>query len=207
MARVERGAPVTAERGGGRGRRDPALRQRIAQDRPVYDDDTPDGEVRVRGPEAVEDVPVEGPVGQSINLDELTDEEYANLVERGLINDGDSGEIDIDLGELTQFEDEQLDEYQLLGEGDIVYARVHHPVRFDDDPSNFTYGVASRVKPGESEDEAFERVAVIVNTRALNLAQAAMGPVMRFKDDVAAERKRLMDGRSGLRPRSSRESE
>lgn len=206
MARIERGAPLSAERGGSRGRRDPALRQRIETDQPVYTDDTPDGVVGVRGPERGNEAP-EGSTGQVVNLNELSDEEYMDLVDQGLITDGDEGEVEIDLGELVGDEEDELDQYLLLSPGDVVYAKVHHPVRFDNDPSNFTYGIARRIQDGESEAEAFEIVSTIVNTRALDLAKAAMQPVMEFKDDVDRARREQVNSRSQLRPRQSREKE
>lgn len=205
MARIERGAPVTAERGGSRGRRDPALRARIEQDQPVYDDETPDGVVAVRGPERGNEAP-EGTIGQSINLDTLTDDEYMDLVDRGLITDGDTGEVEIDLENLVGDEEDELNQLLLLSPGDVVYAKVHHPVRFDNDPSNFTYGIATRIQDGETEDEAFERVSIITNTRALDLAKAAMEPVMAFKDDVERARRESINEGRRLRPRESRES-
>lgn len=206
MARIERGGPVTAERGGGRGRRDPALRARIQRDEPVYDDEaTPDGVVGVRPPADGNEVPADE--GQQVDLNQLTDEEYTALVEQGIIDDGDEGVIEIDPAELTGEDVGDPEEFPMLLPGDVVYARVHHPVRFDDDPSNFTYGVAARVQPGETEDDAFERIEPIVNTRALQLAQRAYEPVMKFKDDVARAKKEALNERRGLRPRSQRESE
>jgi hypothetical protein len=197
---------VTAERGGGSGRRDPALRERIRRDQPIYTDEAPDGVVGVRPPDDGNEYVPEGDEGQQIDLSQLTDEEYNLLVEQGIIADGDEGTIEIDRGEIT---DEVADpeDFPMLLPGDVVYAKVHHPVRFDDDPSNFSYGVASRVQPEETEEDAFERIEPIVNTRSLQMAQRAAEPLMKFKDDVDKARKEQLNGRRGLRPRGERESE
>jgi hypothetical protein len=183
----------------------------MEQDKPYDEEATPEGVVGRRAPEEGNEVQhdtnegYEG--GQQVNLDELTDEEYTALVEQGLISDGDDGIIEIDPRELTGDDMGDPEEFPMLLPGDVVYARVHHPVRFDDDPSNFTYGVAARVQPGESEDDAFERIEPIVNTRALQLAQRAAGPVSAFKDAVNQARKEQVNDRRGLRRRTQEEGE
>lgn len=184
--RIERSRIVTAERGGGRGQRDPALRQRMERDEPVYDDEaTPDGVVGRR--------PVQ----------EQPEQEYYDDSE----GYDDGGPIEVDRGELTDADEEDPEDFPLLLPGDVVYAKVHHPVRFDDDPSNFTYGIATRVQEGEAEEDAFNRVETIVNNRALHMAQRALEPVLQFKGDVEEARKELRNEKRGLRSRQSREGE
>jgi len=167
------GGGLRAE-GGGRGRRDPALRQRMQQDQPVYDDEeTPDGVVGVRPRDDVD----EGDDGAPFDPAELLDE-------------GEDGMLP--------------DHMPLLLEGDVIIAKVTHAVRFDEDASFFSYGTIARVQEGEEEEDAFDRISTIVNTRSLDLAYAAEDHVNDLLDRVEKRRRERADKTSGraLRPRA-----
>lgn len=177
MARVERtGRPIRAE-GGGSGRRDPALRQRIAADQPYDDEATPEGVV---GRRPQDEQPDDADFGEQLvpDPDELVDP-----------SEGGAGDL------------YNPDDPLLLLPGDIIYGKVTHAIRFDEDPSYFTYGVATRVQDGELEEEAFDRVSTIVNERSLDLAYAAEEPVGELVERVEAKRRERINSRRALRAR------
>lgn len=210
MSRIQRGT-VSAQRGGGGGRRDPETARRIRADEPVYTDDAPEGAVRRRARPQEPPEPEPAPGEIDVDLDSLTDAEYQQLVDDGYIAAGDSGVVTIEDPGMEPPEEALIsgdgesypDSPAFMVEGDFVYAKVHHPVRFDEDPSNFTYGIACRVQSGETESEAFERVEAIVNQRSLDLARRAYEPVLEFKDDVARARKERVNARRGLRQKEA----
>lgn len=55
----------------------------------------------------------------------------------------------------------------------IVHAMVTVPITFGDDPDAawFKYGATDVVQEGETEAEAYSRVATVVNTRVIDLAE------------------------------------
>lgn len=82
-----------------------------------------------------------------------------------------------------------------LAPGDVVMAKVTHAVtRRDGGDSWFSYGVQSRVLDHETEEDAYMRVASVVNTRVLDLGDDAE---QRIDEIIAAnnERARIQRGR------------
>lgn len=80
------------------------------------------------------------------------------------------------------------EELPLVLDGDVIQAKVTHTVEIDGQPSWFAYGLMTRVRPGETETEAFERVAIVVNERVLDMAADA--------EDRIDERARLRESQS-----------
>lgn len=81
-------------------------------------------------------------------------------------------------------ENQDMTEYALVS-GDIILAKVTlaGPTELGD--GWYTYGVQSRVQDGESEVQAFERIAAITNNRVIDLATDAYE---RVSDLVEAQR-------------------
>lgn len=67
----------------------------------------------------------------------------------------------------------QPDDPPLLLPGDIVLAKSSIEMTVGGAESWFTYGVQTRIQPGEDEERAFGRVAAVVNTRVIDLAADA----------------------------------
>lgn len=80
---------------------------------------------------------------------------------------------------------------EMVIDGDVVVAKVTHSVEFDGQPSWFTYGLQSRVLPGETEEDTFVRVATVVNTRVLDLAADAEDRIAALRGRNAREARRL----------------
>lgn len=181
--------PSNARRAGGRGKRDPALRQRIASDQPVYDEDLPDGVVARRS-RPIEEEPVDA------NAEDYDGDEY----EAGI-------EIDPEEFDDTGHGGDGMPppRNDILLPGDVVYAKVTHAVTFDSDPSYFSYGVAAHIWDDETEEEAFDRIGSIVNTRSLDLAYAAEEHIEQLVDRVEKRRRERRNSDRGLRPRQSEE--
>lgn len=79
---------------------------------------------------------------------------------------------------------------------DIVVAKVVHTVQFDGQDSWFTYGLSTRVQPGETEEEVYDRVSEIVNTRVLYMAAEAEDMINEMRDGVySRSQERLNDQR------------
>ena len=72
-------------------------------------------------------------------------------------------------------------EVQMLLHGDTVMAKVTHTVPFDGKDSWFTYGVQTHIQAGESEEDAFIRVATVVNQRVLDMAANAEDAVLELQ--------------------------
>lgn len=61
-----------------------------------------------------------------------------------------------------------------LATGDVVMAKVTHAVtRTDGGDSWYSYGVQTHILDGENEEDAYMRVATIVNERVLDLGDDA----------------------------------
>lgn len=88
-------------------------------------------------------------------------------------------------------EDQDPTEYTLVA-GDIVMAKVTlaGPTALGD--GWYTYGVQTRVVDGETEDQTFERVAAITNSRVIDLAEDAFH---RVEDVVEAQREAVRSRR------------
>lgn len=83
----------------------------------------------------------------------------------------------LDGEDLTQdHADQDMTEYGLVA-GDIILAKVTlaGPTELGD--GWYTYGVQSRLVDGETEEQAFERVASITNGRVIDLAEDAFNRV------------------------------
>lgn len=94
-------------------------------------------------------------------------EQMAQLQSENMTVDGLP--IDMELGE-----DQETPEPQYVFEGDVVTAKVTHEVEIvPRHTSFFSYGVTTRVQPGESEEDVFVRVANTVHERVGQLVEAA----------------------------------
>lgn len=74
-----------------------------------------------------------------------------------------------------------------LYEGDVVTGKVVHTVQFDGVDSWFTYGVATRVQPGETEVDTYVRVSEVCNTRSLDLAADAEEHINMLRERVEVD--------------------
>jgi hypothetical protein len=84
--------------------------------------------------------------------------------------------------------------------GDVVAAKVVHEVNILGKDSWITFGLQTRVMEDESEEEVFARVASVVNTRVLDLAEDAYRRVEKLQEEHdAAEAARP---RARLQPRT-----
>lgn len=71
--------------------------------------------------------------------------------------------------------DEQVPDEPLLFDGDIVTCKITHEVEHGRGPTSFiSYGVTSRVQPGEEEIDTFTRVGNQVLARAGEMVEAAV---------------------------------
>lgn len=84
--------------------------------------------------------------------------------------------------------EEGPDEEVLLLPGDVIAMKVTHQVTFDGHDSWIAYGVQSRVQDGESEEEAFGRVNLVVNTRVLDAAADAYEKVSEMNAQLNGNR-------------------
>lgn len=98
--------------------------------------------------------------------------------------------LDEDTTLLAEVDDEQGDTYfaeGALDPGDVVAAKVVHQVSFDGgDPSWITYGVQSHVRPGESDEDAFERIVRHVNDGAADMIVDAGKSIENVRDVLDA---------------------
>lgn len=91
----------------------------------------------------------------------------------------------------SDHEDQDPTEYSLVA-GDIIMAKVTlaGPTTMGD--GWYTYGVQTRLIDGETEADAFERVATITNARVIDLAEDAFN---RVEDVVEAQRQEIRSRR------------
>ena len=99
----------------------------------------------------------------------------------------------LDAGGMADDETEgtaDMEEYMLL-DGDIIMGKVTYALETSTGDAWATYGTQTRVRAGESEPDAFERLATIVGGRAAQLAeQTEMVAAQRAEDQRKALRER-----------------
>lgn len=97
-------------------------------------------------------------------------------------------------GNMTEADGEfQPEELPALFPGDIIMARASVQLPVAGAESWFSYGVQSRLQPGETEEESFWRLGSVVNTRVLDLAAAAETEILSELErrKVAARNRRI----------------
>lgn len=109
---------------------------------------------------------------------------------------------------LSEPGDSSQDEILVLP-GDVIAVKVVHEVNILGKDSWITFGMQTRVMDGETEPEVFERVASVVNTRVLDVAEDAYRRIeaLQVEHDaqLAAERETSPRPRQArLQPRSTR---
>lgn len=105
-------------------------------------------------------------------------------------------EVEMDDAQLGDAGISEPDELPVLLPGDIVLAKSSVSLDINGQEAWFTYGVQTRVQPGEDEENTFMRVGAVVNTRVLDLAAAAEEEIGR-----EIERKREEARRQPIRTR------
>lgn len=91
---------------------------------------------------------------------------------------------------LGEVDEERNDVYYAEGAldpGDVIAAKVVHQVSFEGgEPSWITYGVQSHVRPGESDEDAFNRVVTHVNDASIDQIADAGEAIEKLRDAMDA---------------------